>query len=384
MSSAEPAALEQSGRTRLWWTVPAAIFFTLFLLAMLFGNQENVEKQKGTSYDASSNGYRAAYLLLEELRYPVTRSRRPTGGQIRFMFSPSKSEEDATLVDQWVRTGGILILADATGDFADELDISLKIHHAKMETDLVLASGGEATQLAPGTARTDWPRKSGRVWARAGDSPAITIYDRGRGEIWLVNMPELFDNKHLRKGDNAILLSRLADNVLARRQGSLIFDEYFHGLRDRPTVTELLFKPPALWISIQGLLVIVLVIWHYAPRFGTFRPEALVRRRSKEEFLDAMAALLERKGDYADAYRTVRDDLLRAMERSLGLPPGAPPEQLVQAAVVHRGKGMEALLAPLTTVLPANAGKLAFLNALNELETIRDRFFDKRSRRQAV
>src|SRR5947209_9381775 len=94
MSSPEPVPLGQAGRVRLWWAVPTAIFLLLLALALLFGSAENVEKQKGTSYDASSKGYRAAYLLLEELGYPVVRSRRPTVGKIRFVLSPHPPEKD--------------------------------------------------------------------------------------------------------------------------------------------------------------------------------------------------------------------------------------------------------------------------------------------------
>jgi hypothetical protein len=378
MSTEDQVSTSRDARARLWWSVPTACFLILLGLAMLFGRQENIEKQKGTSYDASSKGFRAAYLLLEELSYPVARSRRSTGGAARFVLSPNSSQKEAPSVDEWVRRGGVLILADDASEFAKKLGMNLKARQNQADPETLKASGRGTAELAPGKTRVEWPGQTGRVWARADDSPAITIYQRGRGEIWLLNMPELFDNKHLKSADNAILLCRLADDVLEHRPGNLSFDEYFHGLRDRPSVTELLFEPPALWITLQGLLLIVLVIGHYAPRFGGYRPEARIRRRSKEEFLDAMASLLERNGDYAAAYRTVHENLLRAIETALGLPPGTPPQIIVQAAVAHRGHSMEAILRPITTNLPASAGKLTFLTALNELEKTRDRFFDKR------
>src|SRR5262249_30656307 len=349
----------------------------LMALAMLFGSEDTAKKQ-GTSYDASSKGFRAAYLLLEDLGYPVARSRRLSAGTVRLVLQPSTGLKDTGAVDDWVKRGGILVLADTSGDFAKDIGVDLKKTTEESESDELAASDHGITTLSPGKTRIEWPGHPGRVWARAGDSAVLTIYERGRGEIWLLNMPELFDNNHLKKADNAILLARVADEALERRPGSVSFDEYFHGLRDRPSITELLFQPPTLWITLHGILILGLVIWHFAPRFGAFRPERRIRRRSKEEFLDAMASLLERKGDYPAAYRAVRDDLLRSIEAAFGLPPGTRPEELVRIAALYRGKEIESLLKPITNSLPDGAGKVAFLHAVNELETTRERFFDRR------
>src|SRR5262249_55226492 len=152
------------------------------------------------------------------------------------------------------------------------------------------------------------------------------------GEIWLLNRPELFSNRQLPRGQNAVVLCRLATDVLQRQSGKLAFDEYFHGMQERPGVLELLLQPPTLWITLQGLLLLGLHLWRNVPRFGTLRSIPITRRRSKEEFLDAMAVLLERKGDYADAFATAWHDLTREMESALGLPAGRPAEEILREA----------------------------------------------------
>src|SRR5262245_60764836 len=112
--SAEPAApddLPAPPTSRLWWTVPAIGFVLLALVGMLFGGGPQ-KVLHGTSYDASDRGFRAAYLLLEELQYPVERSRYVTGGQVRWVLSPGPvAAKDATTLNDWVRRGGIVLLA---------------------------------------------------------------------------------------------------------------------------------------------------------------------------------------------------------------------------------------------------------------------------------
>lgn len=194
-----------------------------------------------------------------------------------------------------------------------------------------------------------------------------------------MNRPEFVTNALLPRADNAVLLARLATDALNDRPGRLAFDEYFHGMRDRPGITELLFQPPALWVTLQALLLLGLVLWHYMPRFGPARPLPPPSRRSKEEFLSALAALLERKGDRAAAFDVAAGDLARELERELGLPAGTPVEILAREAGRHRPIEPARLLHLLSWRSHAERGKekvgaAAFVQALNELETIREEF----------
>lgn len=218
---------------------------------------------------------------------------------------------------------------------------------------------------------------TGAVLVEAGGKPVVTVYAHGLGEIWLLHRPEFLNNQQLRRADNAVMLCRLAEHMLEDRQGPLAFDEYFHGLRDRPGVLELLFEPPTLWVTLHGLLLLGLLLWNRAPRFGSIRALAPPSRRSKEEFLNALAALLERKGDYADAYATVRDNLARQIEHELGLPAEMPAAELARAASQRRPVDAPRLLRLLTSEsLPPGAGTGTFLHALQELETARNEFFN--------
>ena len=117
----------------------------------------------------------------------------------------------------------------------------------------------------------------------------------------------------------------------------------------------------------------------FRSRFGEYRADVRRRRRSKEEFLDALASLLERKEDTATAYTVVRDDVLHSLAKALGLPSATPAAEVVRAAVRQRGKQIESVLQPLVTPVPPRASRTAFVKGLNELEDARERFFSKRN-----
>jgi hypothetical protein len=367
--------------SRLWWAVPAVGILVFLSLALVLGKQEEIKT--GTSHDSSNEGFRAAYLLLEELGYPVTRSRYPTGGSVRWLLFPAGSSHNAKQLDAWVREGGLLVLATDSADFARDIDLPLDIDKTGGSDDEERTTIADAPHFMGGKTQVTWgeaeaAREPGRVWAEVDDKPLVSIHPRGRGEVWLVHRPDFVRNEWIGKADNGVLLCRLAEAVLRERSGPIAFDEFFHGLRERPSVVELLLKPPTVWVTAQAVLLLLLLLWHHGPRFGGLRAAAAPSRRSAEEFLDAMTALLQRKGDQADAFRTARDDLKQEIEKELGLPAGTAPERVVSEAQLRRGIDPQRLLPLLTAPgVPADAGGL--IKAMQELETIREQLIPRRS-----
>lgn len=359
---------------KLWWAVPASAALVLMLLGMVLG--EPPQAKHGSSFDAGSGGFRAAYLLLEELGYPVYRARHSGGDAVRWMLYPNVAAgRDAARLGDWLRQGGVALFADDGYSFAKDMGIELKIDNQAREPDDKV-DGFDVQRLAAGHTWVDWPGQHGEVLAKVGGEPLVTVYRLGRGELWLLHRPEVVTNGRLRQQDAAgVLLCRLATLMLQRHPGKLAFDEYCHGMRERPGVIALLTQPPTLWATLHGLALLGLVLWRFVPRFGAIQPAPPPSRRSKEEFLDAVAALLERKGDYASAYATVRQAVAREMAAELGLPADAPEAQLVQEAARRRTLDRERLLRLLGgAALPPRGGAAAFVTTLRELEEARHEF----------
>jgi hypothetical protein len=356
----------------------------------------------GTSYDASNRGFRGIYLILEELGYPVERSRRPTGGDVRWILFPKKtSTKEARAIDDWIQRGGCALLAINESELANQIGFTVTItggatEKSPFEEENPFASmipkhfekGKPHEARAPSAAQVYASElyvkgpAGGQMWGQIEDRPLVTIYQRGRGELWLLNSPDVLTNANLREGDNSKLACRLAEAMLAERpRGRLAFDEYCHGLHDRPNVFELLFTPPVLAATLEMSFLTLLAVWHFGIRFGSLRPAPPPPRRSKEEFLDALAELLTRKGDRAEAFRTIRNEFVRRLEAHLSLPAGTPAEELVREAVRRRGVQTEPLLQLLTASAPPQGkSAAAFLNVLHQLEIAANECFQSRAR----
>lgn len=396
--SASTADAPDPPSSPLWWVVPAVALVVLPLFGMFFGSkQESVPY--GSSYDASDDGFRGLYLVLEELGYPVERSRKHTGGNIRWILFPTKTtQKEASSISTWIERGGSVLLALDNKDFAEQIGLEVKIRAASSSAkskrsspvyDLPKRSKGNAhTATAPDVSRVFAGNLEvtgpsvGTTWGMIEGQPLVTIYGWGKGEIWLLNRPDVLTNANMQEGDNAILGCRLAEAMLDDHPGSVLsFDEYFHGLKDRPNVFQLLFRPPVLTVTLEILLLTGLAVWHFGVRFGSLRRVPQGARRSKEEFLNAMAELLVRKGDRPDAFRTVRDEFLRRLEKELGLSAGTSVENVVGEAELRFGVKPEPLLRLLTANTPPRGkGVGAFLNALNQLEIAANECFQSRTR----
>ncbi len=376
--------MEEPKPLNLWWAAPAAIFLVLLLLT-LFVDETRTHTEVGTSFDPGNSGYRAAYLLLEQLGYPVRRLRRLEGTtqEVRWLLSPrmrereKAQEHDLASLRHWVERGGRLLLATENAALLNALGI-----HATLQKDAnpdridEVALDGRKLHLKGGTVVLHLNGFHGPRWLSVDDKPLVSIHSRGAGEIWVLHYPEMFTNQLVRQSDNAVVLCRLAETTLAGRSGKIAIDEYFHGMRDRPGVFELLFTPPVLWITLLGLGLLALLVWHNLPRFGVLRPLPPRTRRSKEEFLDAMGTLLHRKGDYGHAYQVVRDALVRELAAQLGFPGDTDPAVIAAAAAQRRQLNQDQLCLYLTAKKPpGGTGPQAFVRALAELEAIRDDFY---------
>ncbi len=378
-----------------WWWFAVVGYLVVVLVGLFFARTPE-KPEHHSIYDATAAGSRAVYLLLEDLGYRVKVSRRMVEGEVRWLLFPTKGLNEAGAVGVWVRNGGVLVLADEEGTFAEAIGLAVRSTTTSSGV-LTVALEGKRTihagnaLISPATPGWLQPGEKGmpnaprssvlRTWPAGASEPLVSVYGLGRGEVWLVNRPGLLRNEQLRAsradgGGNAVVASRLADDCRRNPNQTIYFDEYHHGMRERPGVVDLLLQPPLRWMTLQSVLVLILVLWRQVPRFGEIVPSGPGRRRSKEEYLDALANLLQRKRAYAEAAETVRLSLVRDLEQHLGLPAGTPLARLAEQAARRRGPTwadrLQHTLDPQRFALRDEPG---FLRILNELEAIRHDFF---------
>jgi hypothetical protein len=345
---------------------------------MLMGNKPVTPAKLG-SYDPGSQGARAAFLLLQQMGKDVAASKRIVEGKVRWVLEPRERSKQFEALPAWVRAGGKLLLADDKNLIAESLGIHATEETIEQDKHRQTTKIGEQTvTIETGAIELVTELPPDRTWPDDASEPLVSIYQVGRGEVWLVHYPQFMQNDLLKRSmqegrDNGLVVLELADAMVGDGGERIWFDEYFHGMRVHPSVFELLTTSPFIWVSLQGVLLLLLTIWHYAPRFGTFQEQLPVRRRSKEEYLRAMANILERKHAYDLALGSVRNAVIRDLAQALSLPAEIQTTELARQAVARWPAkfNLENLTALLSQPLSMRAKETDFLRALHELEAIR-------------
>ena len=144
----------------------------------------------------------------------------------------------------------------------------------------------------------------------------LVDYAYGAGKIVILSDPYMVSNGGIRLNDNL----QLAINAITAREGVIAFDEYHQGRG----VTENAFAAyfagtPVLALAGQIGLLVLLVIWTNARRFGRPLPLPQVDRRSSLEFVASMAELQERSRAFDLAIENIYTRTRRVLARLSGL-----------------------------------------------------------------
>src|SRR6185295_6989109 len=113
---------------------------------------------------------------------------------------------------------------------------------------------------------------------------------------------------------------QLAINAITARDGVIAFDEYHQGRG----ITENAFAAyfagtPVLALGAQIVLLVLLLLWTNARRFGRPMPLAQVDRRSSLEVVASMAELQERSRAFDLAIENIYTRTRRVLARQAGL-----------------------------------------------------------------
>jgi hypothetical protein len=144
----------------------------------------------------------------------------------------------------------------------------------------------------------------------------LVDYAYGRGRIILLSDPYLVTNVGLRSRDNL----QLAINALTTYDGLIAFDEYHQGHGVTGNAFASYFSgTPVLAIAAQIVLLVLLILWTNARRFGRPLPLPQVDRRSSLEFVASMAELQERSRAFDLAIENIYSRTRRVLARHAGV-----------------------------------------------------------------
>jgi hypothetical protein len=332
------------------------------------------------------DGYKAAFDLLSEMHFPVTRSyRRPRltpTGQILWFVAPSfliadkpSAHEDAHEVVEWASRGGTaLIFGDATSNWSvlgltreieqgeDRalikgdleplprwLDLPAVLHFAAAGDEHDKHDQDKHTNVAAAHARE-------RVRLTADGKPFALEVPVGRhsGRLIVVADDRFLRNEHLADGDASLLLVDLV-----RAFGPPVFDEHSHGLAAPASLATAVLDSRAIVPILIGLLVAML--WMFSQRAWPRRsleadPE--LPAPSIASFVESLSILYSRAGDPAAVFRAYRAGFLRRLRRQVGLRADYPEGLLLERIARDRSLPEETRHWLLESVAPSDQRRL--------------------------
>lgn len=148
------------------------------------------------------------------------------------------------------------------------------------------------------------------------NGPLLVDYRYGRGRVILLSDPYIVSNTGIRSNDNL----QIAINVLTSYDGLIAFDEYHQGRGvTRNAFASYFSGTPVVAIAAQIVLLVLLVLWTNARRFGRPLPLPYVDRRSSLEFVASMAELQERSRAFDLAIENIYARTRRVLARYAGV-----------------------------------------------------------------
>ncbi|HJS22729.1 MAG TPA: DUF4350 domain-containing protein [Pyrinomonadaceae bacterium] len=180
------------------------------------------------------------------------------------------------------------------------------------EQDVVEEDFSKDSESSPGFSSTPAPV----VHIGNRDGALLVDYAYGAGRIVVLSDPYIVTNNGIKLNDNL----QLAINTLAAGNGLIAFDEYHQGRGVTQNAFASYFAgTPVLALAAQIVLVILLVLWTNARRFGRPLPLPHVDRRSSLEFVASMAELQERSRAFDLAIENIYTRTRRVLARYAGM-----------------------------------------------------------------
>lgn len=363
----------------------AGVVAVLALLMSLLSGGENDPDRWFSTYSSNPEGFKAFFLMLSRLGIQVARLKTditsaPLSTKSLWILNPSQyPKKEIERLKEWVKEGNTLIITKGRlplFDFDDEEsddDISplsiLEIpdeESAPSGDDILTRQVDKICYCAYFQAGEVKPVAGRKVILSAENTPLVLEESVGEGKIVYLTQPQMFNNRSIGKADNAVLSYNLTYHF------SQHYPVYFgEGISDAPGTWHIVFTPPFLWVSLQVILTVLLFVYGAGKRFGPVRPLPIPPRRSKDEYIYAMANLLLKKGNHAAVSQTIKTDFLRHLYDAAHLPRRAPKSQLIEQ--LHNRyqiprAGLERLLKNLS--FPESLSEKEWLETINQMENV--------------
>ncbi|WP_052128670.1 DUF4350 domain-containing protein [Neosynechococcus sphagnicola] len=296
----------------------AGVLVTLLLLTLLVAPQ-NSDRRRGSTYSRTPDGYGAWYEWMAERGTPLQRWRQPfqnfrapqlntpalqsvsseavtpdpipppTGNTLLRVYprleAPQISSEEAL----WVEKGNTLMI----------LGVSVPVQDAPFRTQ-------QSSPVGPVLIETR--RRLGKLQQLEPEVTAVLLGDRfgavvwqqqvGRGSVIYAATPYLAANAYQDQLDNYEFLAAL----ISDRGGERWVDEYLHGYKSetirmaahQKSWVHYLAQTPLFIVGVQGILLLLVLIWAQNRRFGLPRSLTSPKVDNSTAYIQALATVLQK------------------------------------------------------------------------------------------
>ena len=356
-----PASIDASDRKLL--VIGGAILLLLTAgLAFVGIDPQEQGMSIPSTYSSGSGGARAAYLLLQDLHYKVSRWERsptelPSDADNAVLIvadpqdTPTKEEREA--LENFVDHGGQVLFTGARiKAFFPNANITSEIPTLEWKTFSAdfpsnYTSGAEKIVLQSGAT---WQAPvASQLPLYGGQRSAVVVSWRiGGGRIlWWAAATPLTNAGITREGNLSLFLNAMNSPVAADRSAVQVYwDEYFHG--QRTSLWSYLQKTPVAWGLAQVAILGVIVVLTFGRRSGPIVLPPVVSRLSPLEFVDTLGGLYERAGAEPAVVGFVYLRFRATLSRQLRLSANASDAELagtVQARLGWKESGLKSTMA---------------------------------------
>lgn len=335
-----------------WWLGAIALIVLSLLFLLITPSQKR--SQDGSTFSRQPSGYGAWYAMQEQQGVKIQRWQKPiaslienssqsTGITLLQIYSQPEEGRGLTPAEQkWLARGNkIVVLGVAQPVTAAEFSTT---HATAVGLVKIQSSRRRGTslptlpyQIQPNEEIVLSDRYGAMIWQES----------IGKGQLVLVTTPYLGANAYQREPGNFKFLSQLVNP-----KNQIYVDEYLHGYRDAEEIAKsavghwitYLGQTPILVITLQMGVILLVFLWGYNQRFGAVVPLTTPVMNNSAEYIQAIAAVLERANCPDFLVRTIARAEQIKLQRSLGLgSTPVAPEILLAAWQERTGKPSQEL-----------------------------------------
>ena len=362
-----------SSRVLLGWIAGAAALFALSLYLMGGGETAGTDSVGPGTLSRSAIGHAGIAEVLTRLGISVVKSQynsleKLSPGSVLVIAEPRSGSQSEELLRALLKAKTILlVLPKWTGQPSEQAVGWLRQANERFMGDAqsqlkLVAPSAEVVRVDPATisAGGSWSvnllgpipdlaapaqlvRGAGlrALMAKEGRMLLAEVRDPDR-RIWVLSDPDVISNHGLAR--NAELAVAIIQR-LRTGDGTIVFDETVHGRLARPASPfMLLFRFPFVIATVQGLIVVALLLWASLGRFGAPQSAPPPLRAGREGLLQNIAKLIKHTGHQQAMIRRYIAETLRDVARQLHAPRGLSAESLIawlQRVGAARGAGVD-------------------------------------------